>query len=221
QAERPRTLQDELAELQQERSPDITLGTTVRSRDGESGMSGFTDVQAPLEARLPVGDGKLALRVTPVSLSSDSMRADFNTTSRFGGGPEAGLQTAGGVGPGVGVQDATGVGVSVAYKGENVEADIGTTPLGFQEAGVVGGLRLKGRHTDSGMTYGINLSRRAVTDSILSFAGTRDVRTGQRWGGVTASGARLDLGFDGTDYGVYGYGSWHTLQGQNVVTNSR
>ena len=149
------------------------------------------------------------------------MRTDFNTTSRFGGGPEAALQAAGGGGPNVGIQDATGVGVGVAYKGENVEADIGTTPLGFQEAQVVGGLRLRGRHSDSGMNYGINLSRRAVTDSILSFAGTRDARTGQRWGGVTASGARLDLGFDGTGYGVYGYGSWHTLQGHNVVTNSR
>lgn len=221
QPERPRTLRDELAELQQERSPDITVGTTVRSRDGEAGMSGFTDVQAPLEARLPAGDGKLSLRVTPVSLSSDTMRTDFNTTSRFGGGPEAALHAVGGAGPNAGIQDATGVGVGVAYKGENVEADIGTTPLGFQEAGVVGGLRLKGRHADSGMTYGVNLSRRAVTDSILSFAGTRDARTGQRWGGVTASGARLDLGFDGTGYGVYGYGSWHTLQGQNVVTNSR
>jgi len=221
QAERPRTLRDELAELQQERSPDITVGTTVRSRDGESGMSGFTDVQAPLEARLPVGDGKLSLRVAPVSLSSDTMRTDFNTTSRFGGGPEAALQAVGGAGRGPGPQDATGMGVAVAYKGENVEADIGTTPLGFQEAGVVGGLHLKGRHSDSGMNYGVNLSRRAVTDSILSFAGTRDARTGQRWGGVTATGARLDLGFDGTGYGVYGYGSWHTLQGHNVVTNSR
>src|SRR5690606_22784000 len=114
-------------------------------------------------------------------------------SSRFGGGPEAALQAAGGTGAGPGPQDATGLGVAVAYKGENVEADIGTTPLGFQQATVVGGLRLKGKHSDSGMNYGVNLSRRAVTDSILSFAGTRDARTGQRWGGVTASGARLDL----------------------------
>src|SRR5690606_36946831 len=45
QGDQPRSLRTELAELQQERSPDISVGTTIRSRDGEPGMSGFTDVQ--------------------------------------------------------------------------------------------------------------------------------------------------------------------------------
>lgn len=217
----PRTLAQELAEIRQERSPEITMGANVRTRSGEGGSSQLTDVQVPLEARLPLGDGKVALRVTPVSLSSDSMNTDYNTTSRFGGGPAAALQQSTGGTGGPGTQDATGVGVALAYLGNNVQADVGTTPLGFDQSNVVGGVRLNGRLGDSNASYAINLSRRAVTDSLLSFAGSRDARTGQRWGGVTATGGRLQLGYDGDAYGVYGYGGYHNLSGRNVVSNSR
>src|SRR5690606_23264328 len=101
-ANRARTLRDELREIQQERAPDVAIGTIVRSRDGESGLSGLTDVQAPMEARLPIGDGKVALRVTPVSLSTSNVSGNFNDNSRFGGGPAAALAQADGAtgGPG-------------------------------------------------------------------------------------------------------------------------
>ncbi len=217
----PQTLAQELAEIQQERTPEITMGANVRSREGEGGLSQLTDVQVPLEARLPVGDGRFALRVTPVSLSSDSMGTDFNTTSRFGGGPAAAVQQASGTSGGPGTQDAAGVGVALAYLGKNLQADVGTTPLGFEQNNVIGGVRLNGALGSGGASYAINLSRRAVTDSLLSFAGTRDARTGQRWGAVTATGGRLQLGLDSDTYGIYGYGGYHNLSGRNVVSNSR
>lgn len=51
--------------------------------------------------------------------------------------------------------------------------------------------------------------------------GVRDARTGQAWGGVSATGGRVDLTWDNGDYGIYGYGSFHSLTGTNVASNTR
>jgi hypothetical protein len=67
----------------------------------------------------------------------------------------------------------------------------------------------------------LDLSRRSVTDSLLSYAGTVDDRTGTIWGGVTATGGRAELGLEDGRFGVYGYGSYHYLAGKNVVDNNR
>lgn len=218
----PRTLQAELQELEQERSPSITAGVRFSSREGEGGMSQLNTVQAPIEGALAVGDGKLALRITPVALSTDRIGSDYNTSSRYGGGPAAAVAQVDGAVGAPGSQDQSGAGVALAYLGRNVEADIGSTPIGFEQTNVVGGLRLKGGvGGDERFAYDLNLSRRAVTDSLLSFAGARDQRIGRTWGAVTASGARLDLGYNDRSYGVYGNLSWHSLQGHNVVSNTR
>ncbi|NDZ19028.1 hypothetical protein C7T35_09175 [Variovorax sp. WS11] len=42
-----------------------------------------------------------------------------------------------------------------------------------------------------------------------------------RWGGVVARGGRLDLGRDFGAWGIYGYGSAHSITGRHVTTNSR
>ena len=68
---------------------------------------------------------------------------------------------------------------------------------------------------------GLSLSRRPVTDSLVSFAGARDARSGLEWGGATANGGRLQLSYDNGDYGVYGYGGLHKLVGNHVESNSR
>ncbi|KPA94113.1 cellulose synthase subunit BcsC-related outer membrane protein, partial [Pseudomonas asplenii] len=71
------------------------------------------------------------------------------------------------------------------------------------------------------MHYSIALSRRPVTDSLTSFAGAKDRRTGISWGGVTANGGRALLGYDDQEVGLYGYGALHKLVGHNVEDNTR
>jgi hypothetical protein len=66
----------------------------------------------------------------------------------------------------------------------------------------------------------LNVSTRPVTDSLLSFAGATD-RWGKSWGGVMASGARLQLTKDLGGYGFYGGVSYHSLNGHNVASNTR
>ncbi|QSI30897.1 tetratricopeptide repeat protein [Variovorax sp. RKNM96] len=213
------TVAAELRELEAKRSINLTAGTVYRNRAGEAGLSQLSDFQIPIEARFPVGEGKIVVGVTPTVLDAGTPSSDYPTGSRFGGGPGAaitGLQK----GTTAGQQNAAGVGLSVGYEGKNFGASIGTTPLGFPETNVIGNVSYAGSFGDS-WNAKVDLSRRAVTDSLLSFAGAKDERTNERWGGVVATGARGDLGYDDGTYGIYGYAALHGITGKNVASNSR
>lgn len=98
--------------------------------------------------------------------------------------------------------------------------DLGTTPLGFEVVDWVGGATLTGDwHT---LGWGMTLSRRPVSSSLLSYGGTVDPGTGISWGGVRANGVRLDLSRDlGGAVGFWGSAQQHLLTGKNVPDNWR
>jgi hypothetical protein len=151
--------------------------------------------------------------VTPVSLNAGS--ASGEALQRFGSGAQS---------EGAGSQKAEGVGLSVAIQrpAEGLKADLGTTPLGFKYSTATGGISVDRPISDSSnVRYGVSVSRRPVTDSVTSFAGTTDKRSGQSWGGVTANGGRGQLSYDDSEVGAYGYASWHQLLGNHVESNSR
>ncbi|MCF3191406.1 BCSC C-terminal domain-containing protein [Pseudomonas bubulae] len=203
-----------LDSILQERSAYVTQGVTIRSNDSEPGLGKMTDIETPLEINFPAGDNRIAVRVTPVSLNGG--RVGVYAAERFGSGKEST--------EGIGAQRESGVGVSVGYArpDEGIKADLGTTPIGFQYSTVAGGVSVdRPLASNSNVRYGVNVSRRPVIDSVTSFAGTTDERTGQSWGGVTANGGRGQLSYDDQAVGAYGYGAWHKLLGHNVESNSR
>ena len=211
----------ELQALEAERSTTLSVGTSFRTRAGEAGLSKLSDMEIPIEARIPVGNGKIVIGATPTFLDAGTLSPSFGTASRFGAGPAAALaQLQGTSAPPVGSQTASGVGLSVGYEGKNLSASIGTTPLGFPETNVIGNVAYAGQLSDNVSLKG-ELSRRPVTDSLLSFAGAKDARTGEKFGGVVATGGRLDLTRDDGTYGFYGYGSLQALTGTNVQNNNR
>jgi tetratricopeptide (TPR) repeat protein len=202
-----------LNKILQERSAYVTQGVSIRSNNSESGLSKLTDVETPLEINIPLDESRLALRVTPVSLNAGS--ASGEALSRFGSGAQS---------DGVGSQKAEGVGLSVAIQrpADGLKADLGTTPLGFKYTTATGGISIDRPVSDSSnVRYGVSVSRRPVTDSVTSFAGTTDKRSGQSWGGVSANGGRGQLSYDDNEVGAYGYASWHQLLGNHVESNSR
>lgn len=206
-----------LDDVLQLRSGFVAQGLGVRGNDGESGLSNLTAVEAPFEVNIPIGDNRLAVRVTPVHLDAGS--ASGEAASRFGGGPAASLRS----GDDPGSQSATGVGLALAFENpaEGFKADIGTTPQGFLYSTVVGGVSLERTFSSTeNLRWGASLSRRPVTDSLLSFAGAEDERTGQKWGGVTANGGRAELSFDNRKVGAYVYGSLSHLEGNHVESNN-
>ncbi|WP_186308530.1 cellulose biosynthesis protein BcsC [Paraburkholderia sp. BCC1885] len=213
-------MRSELRDLRAQRSPEVVGGLFVSSNNAAPGAGQLTSVQEPLEGVVPLDNGKLSIRVTPVELEGGTLGTDVYSASQFGGGPAATrAQEAGRVAT-LGKQTAYGVGLGFGYALGNWMADIGSTPLGFRYDNVVGGVTFRNTiDASDGSWFNVGASRRAVMDSITSFAGSADPRSGLSWGGVTATGVHGAIGLDNQDYGVYGYGSGKYLDGHNVQSN--
>ncbi|WP_355586051.1 cellulose synthase subunit BcsC-related outer membrane protein [Xanthomonas cannabis] len=163
-----------------------------------------------ISAQLAAGDGaalqalassSAAAQQTPTALAAtlNSMAATGNGARRLS-------------------QDDTGVGVGVRYRNGGFSADVGSTPIGFQEQNVVGGLGYRGELGEAA-GWSADVSRRAVTDSVLSFAGAQDARNGREWGGVTSNGIALSANADNGLLGGYANLAAHRVTGTHVADN--
>ncbi|MGX7003408.1 cellulose synthase subunit BcsC-related outer membrane protein [Caballeronia sp. KNU42] len=205
---------DELAQINRARSSTVTGGIIFRQRTGEDGLSNLTDIEAPVQGRIAAGNGHIVVTATPVTLDAGDAQTTADTLKRFGSGQAASTLV-----NNYGNQTASGVGLSVGYETNSIKLDVGTTPLGFLEENVVGGAQYNGNITDK-VSYSIAVARRAVTDSLLSYAGTRDQGQSLKWGGVTSNGGRLDLGWDDGTSGVYVNYAFQYYSGTNVASNT-
>jgi len=177
----------------------MSIGTIASQILGDPSLRG--DLDAAGAAQLLVLSQSAAATQTPVQFRNAlySMAANGAASRRLS-------------------QDDSGVGVAVSYRNGGFSADIGSTPLGFQEQNIVGGVGWRGQAGDH-LTYSAQGSRRAVNDSVLSFAGTQDIRTGHEWGGVTSSGLALSATLDNGLLGGYANLAAHQLRGRNVANN--
>lgn len=206
----------EIGELRAQRSPYAAGGLSLRSRDGVDGLDRMYDIEAPIEAGVSLGEaGRFKLRVVPVYIESGTVSG--RNLPLFGA---MGLALA--LNPTLINRrfetSDTGIAIGLGYDAGEFKADIGTSPLGFRIENLVGGVNWR---PSSGKTsFRVDVSRRSVTDSVLSYAGVRDPATGLVWGGVTKTGGRLDVAYDIGKYGLYGNGSYHILEGQYVPQNT-
>lgn len=218
QAEVPSTPVDEIlreiAELTATRSPWAGVGFGLRSRDGRSGLDRLDDVEVPIEVSFPGGGdgGRYNLRVVPVYADAGTLSGSqlplFGTLA---------LSTA--VDSPDYRQDDSGLAIGAAYEIGSLSVDIGSSPLGFQVPVFVGGIAWKPQL--GSWSFGVDVSRRSVTDSLLSYAGALDPGSGQEFGGVTATGGRLDIAYDYGRSGLYATSGFQVYQGENVSDNHR
>lgn len=215
---RPDDRYRKLADLLDSRSRWIAGAVDTRTRSGTAGTSQYRSVEVPIEYRQPWRDGsRLIAQAIAVDTGADTLDlADTGTAARFGSillcQP---LCSVGGVS-----QHARGLMLNVGVERGEWRTDIGTTPLGFPIQNIVGGVVKKG---DLGkFSYSIDASRRALTGSVLSYAGARDPRTGELWGGVLTNGVRFGLSRDdGGALGAWSALGLHRLTGRNVQANDR
>ncbi len=214
-----------ISDLREQVAPAVQAGTGFRSRSGDTGLDRLDELTLPMEASFaPGGQGRLKLTLTPTILNGGTLGGATGNAQRFGTGVFSLSQPAGGGAPvltsvGPGDQGAQGFALSASYAVGSFAADIGTTPLGFREQNFVGGVEWAPQITDR-TRLRLTLERRAVLDSVLSFAGTVDPRTGLAWGGVTRTGAHANLEFSAGPADLYAGGGWQALQGQNVASNT-
>ncbi|MFC0226083.1 cellulose synthase complex outer membrane protein BcsC [Serratia aquatilis] len=209
-----RGIRSDAADLYRQQDVTVTLDHDYMRSSGTGGISDFKAHNTMLQVDMPFYDGRAFFRTDTVQLNAGTFATDggqhfetFGTCNTVGcSGDER--------------QKTTGTSIAAGWANDRWQADIGTTPMGFEVVDWVGGVAYSGDWNGIGWTVGA--SRRPVGSSLLAFGGTRDPNTGITWGGVRATGISLSASYDrGEANGVWADLSAHQLTGQNVEDNLR
>ena len=192
----------------------LTVGLDARWRDGRAGLDELRQVATPLryEQRTDY-ERSWGLELLPTRLDARPLAGDGPDAARFG---SLALDPAAGAGRRLD-QREDGVGLTLFHRSRQWDLELGSTPLGFPRHNLVGGLTWHRQDEDRHLRAG--LVRRAVRESLLSYAGATDPASGRSWGGVTRGG--LELAFDRSlgDWGLYGEAALYGLHGDGVRAN--
>jgi hypothetical protein len=115
-------------------------------------------------------------------------------------------------------QQGSGVGFSAKLQAGPATLEAGVTPVGFNRVNPEGALRLQGQVGD-GTTAGVYVEREPVTDSVVSYAGTKDPVTGKVWGSVMRGQAGVTYAYAGNGSGVYAELNGREYDGTAVERN--
>lgn len=182
---------------------------TMQSRQGTPGRDALFELTMPSRLEFPNPWGTFSLQVTPIRLSAGQLVLD---TTPFGT-----------VGKAVGKDvrkrniEAEGVALGAGYGYRGLQLDVGVTPVNFALLNIVGGLCWKLAFRN--VTLELEASRRAVEESVLSFAGVTDSGTGNVWGGVVKQGGAMTLRYDSHNSRSYVVLDYDYLTGTNVKQN--
>ncbi len=213
-------IQQDLRQLDSEAGPLLEVRTAFRDRSGEDGLSALQQIGATATASTDMLGGRVSVSAEAVVL--DAGQPAGSGLARFG---RNGLIEAQAIVDeeaaqliGADTQHSSGVAPSASYRSDFVAIDVGATPLGFDQVEVVGGVAVTPRFSPyaSGRLWA---ERRAVQDSLVSYAGTIDPVTGQFWGAVTRTGGGASFSFERDGSGFYGDGRYHRYEGTNVRDN--
>ncbi|MGF7146898.1 tetratricopeptide (TPR) repeat protein [Sphingomonas zeicaulis] len=210
----------DIRDMRSDGAPRVEVNTGYRQRSGETGLSKLRELTADTKISTGLVGGRVSVQATAVVL--DSGRPTGSSLARFG---RNGTREAEGI---VAQQPSqlvnaesqrdSGVALSAAYQHELVQADVGITPIGFIKTHMTGGIAVSPRLSRYSSAR-VWAERRAVTDSIISYAGTYDPVSGQMWGAVTKTGGGVSFSYDRDGTGVYADGSYHHYDGTEVRDN--
>jgi len=215
-----RSLRSDVESLYLKQTPVLHLQHDFGWRNDNSVTPGLSDMDLDtsiVQLDLPLAGGRGFLRVEEVNLDVGRFKADASGrhTKSFGSCALPGLG-----GCLADRQQDRGTGVAFGWRGERLAFDIGRSPQGFEIENWLGGVSYDWDFAGLGWT--LTASRRPLSNSLLSYAGAKDPRTGIRWGGVTATGGNLGLSYDrGGRHGLWANFGLHELRGKNVEDNSR
>ena len=217
-----RNTKNRLLALRENNIGHVNIGYDFRRRSGTEGQSTTHWTTVPIEIQFNFLKKKIVfLRIDSVKL--DSGAVDYQNqqddaeqfgalllcSSRALGCPINEIE-----------QSADGIALGVGYRGEQWNFDLGTRPLGFLVKDWVGGVEYSMDWRQLGLY--IDLEKRPVTSTLLSYAGTKDPVTGKTWGGIYSLGLTAGLSYDpGKLFGMWANLEGHRLDGENVLANNR
>ena len=196
----------------------VATGVDYLSKsDGAPGISNLSLLELPLEVRMPLGytGNQAFVQIDPVyAHAGDLSQSSLYNLRQYGkilALAPSGIANA----P---TQSARGTALAVGYETGDMRADIGTTPLDFPVSDVVGGFKISRSATP--YDFSLDVSRRPVTSTLLSYAGARDPVTGEVWGGVRSSGVGAHIGYGSGRFSAYADPGYYQLTGKNVLANT-
>jgi hypothetical protein len=221
-------IERDLTRLEAQTNPTLIAGLGFRAHDGTQGTAQLFEVGLPIQLSFsPWYTGSATFAVIPVYLDAGSVSA--SQAINFGTNR---LAVAGGltsITPGS--QNAGGVGLLGSYALGDFSAQLGTTPLGFPVTNVIGNLAYVPKFWGDTLSVRFEGSRQPVTDSLLSYAGTRANFSNSNavaagvfggntlWGGVVKTGGHVTAFYDDQMYGAYAGAGGAWLTGTNVAQN--
>ena len=204
--------------LDDRRQGQFATSVIQSNESGSSGMSRLDATEIPLYLRIPDGyTGHYFFHADTVLLDAGRLPTEqFDPAYKYGQ-----IAALGNAGLLPSDQTDKGVALAAGYNFNGADnswrADIGTSPVGFTVTNWLGGFSY--RHDFYSSSVSLDVSRRPVTSSLVSYAGARDPASGETWGGVVRSGFTVrgaqDLGIT-TLFASVGYG---VLTGRNVEDN--
>lgn len=213
-------LRDDIARLSDDAGPRAEMKLGFRERSGETGLSELRELSGTATLSTGVAGGRVSVSATPVVI--DSRRPTGSALARFGRNATPEAQGIVNALPSVltqaDTQHASGVAVAASYDSPGVRIEVGSTPIGFDNTEVTWGFTGKPKISRTVSAQGW-VKREPVTDSVVSYAGTRDPVTGERWGQVMRTGGGASLSWDDEGTGVYADVSGYRYTGENVRQN--
>ena len=218
-----------ISQIEAENSPTLEGGFVYRGRFGTAGLSQLNEVAAPIDGTFsPWMTGRMTVSVAPVWLDSGSVGG--SSLPLFGANQILSANGLGMVTPSE--QSAFGVLGSLAYAYGPFSGKIGESAWGFPVTNITGDVAYNPKLLGDQLSVKLEGFREPVTDSLLSYAGTRANLTAanavsgnafgmnRTWGGVTKTGVQGSVFYDDNNVGAFGIVGGGVLQGTNVAQNS-
>lgn len=214
-------IQSEIASMAEDTGPRVDVETGFRQRSGETGLSQLDEIKGSARISTGVASGRVYAKAEATVI--DAGRPTGSGLARFGRNatPEATAIVAEEESDlsDADSQHASGVAFSAGYTSDAIQAEVGTTPVGMGKTKVTFRAAATPKLSDA-VRASAWAERKPVTDSVVSYAGTRDPVTGERWGQVMRFGAGGGLSYDRNGNGVYGEARYYRFNGTNVEKNT-
>ena len=214
-------IEADIRSLTKSSGPRVDLQTSYRQRKGETGLSSFNEIKGTADISTGLLGGRIRARAEAVMI--DSGRPEGSALARFGRNATIEARSIVNKVPSPLVQavtqQASGVALSAAYENDLVQAEVGTTPLNIGRTKLAFRAALTPRLTPN-LTARVWVERKPVTDSIISYASTRDPVSGERWGHIMRTGGGVAGSYDSEGNGIYGELAYSRYKGRIVPNNS-
>jgi tetratricopeptide (TPR) repeat protein len=198
-----------------ERKTKVEVAYSAFNKSGQAGLGYLSAEEIPVAIYIPYKESNrstFVIKASQVTLNSGDVApsiASFGTN----------LHTTWPATTPYMVQ-AQGTSLSVGYQSDSLFADLGVSPQGFKTNNTVGGVRW-GMELGRGSNLSVEISRRSVAESVVSFAGAVDNLTNRVWGGVNKTGGQLGLYSPLIgDFALYAGLGYYNYAGTNVADNT-